>query len=246
MSSWAGDRHGAVCLPRVGMEVVVSFLGGDPDQPVVSGCLPDSLHPSPYALPDAKARTVLRSRSLGGSGGYNELAMDDRDGNELLYLRAQRDFEQWVEHDSLLEVGNRQQVLVKGDSHVTLEAEAGCTVGGDRRVLLRSSDHLTVDLGRQVRVGTVLAQHAGQQMQLSAEREVVVEGGASITLRVAGQHLVINGAGIFASSPVQLGGVPAASLVANPLSPTPCRQGRGVAYRYRGHCRRAWRRRKRH
>ncbi|MBC3475166.1 type VI secretion system tip protein VgrG [Pseudomonas taiwanensis] len=225
MSSWAGDRHGAVCLPRVGMEVVVSFLDGDPDQPVVSGCLPDSLHPSPYALPDAKARTVLRSRSLGGSGGYNELAMDDRDGNELLYLRAQRDFEQWVEHDSLLEVGNRQQVLVKGDSQVTLEAEAGCTVGGDRRVLLRSSDHLTVDLGRQVRVGTLLAQHAGQQMQLSAEREVVVEGGASITLRVAGQHLVINGAGIFASSPVQLGGVPAASLVANPLSPG---QGGGV------------------
>ncbi|MFJ4345248.1 type VI secretion system tip protein TssI/VgrG [Pseudomonas sp. NPDC089401] len=224
-SSWAGDRHGAVTLPRVGMAVLVSFLDDDPDQPVVSGCLPDSLHTPPYPLPDYKSRTVLRSRSLGGGGGYNELAMEDRAGHELLYLRAQRDFEQRVAHDSRLEVGNRQQVLIRGDSQITLEAEELRTVSGDRKVLLRASDHLTVEQGCQVRVGTVLAQHAGQQVQLSAAREVVVEGGASITLKVAGQHLLINGAGIFASSPIQVGGLPAASVVASPLQPG---QGEGL------------------
>ncbi|MEN8643069.1 type VI secretion system tip protein TssI/VgrG, partial [Pseudomonas sichuanensis] len=120
MSSWSGDHHGAVTLPRVGMAVVVSFLDNDPDQPVVSGCLPDSLHPPPYALPEYRSRTVLRSRSLGGGGGYNELAMEDRAGQELLYLRAQRDFEQLVVNDSHVQIGGHRQLLVRGDSLVTV------------------------------------------------------------------------------------------------------------------------------
>lgn len=62
-SSWAGSSHGSVTIPRVGMEVLVTFLEGDPDQPVVSGCLANSRHPVPYPLPANKTRTVLRSRS---------------------------------------------------------------------------------------------------------------------------------------------------------------------------------------
>ncbi|MFJ4344932.1 type VI secretion system tip protein TssI/VgrG [Pseudomonas sp. NPDC089401] len=219
MSGWAGDRHGALTLPRVGMEVVVSFLDDDPDQPVVSGCLPDSLHTPPYPLPEFKSRTVLRSRSLGGGGGYNELAMEDRAGDELLYLRAQRDFEQRVGHDSHVAVGNHRQLCVQGDSQVTFEGDEQHTVGGERKVLLRGNDHLLVEQGSQTRVGTVLVQHAGRQVQLSADGEVVVEGGASITLKVGGQHLLVNSAGIFASSPIQIGGAPAPSQAAAPLPP---------------------------
>lgn len=219
MSSWSGDHHGAVTLPRVGMAVVVSFLDNDPDQPVVSGCLPDSLHPPPYALPEYRSRTVLRSRSLGGGGGYNELAMEDRAGQELLYLRAQRDFEQLVVNDSQVQIGGHRQLLVRGDSLVTVEADEQRSVGGERKVLVRASDHLVVEQGSQTRVGTVLVQHAGRQVQVSADGEVVVAGGASISLKVGGQHLVINSAGIFASSPIQVGGTPAASVMAQPLLP---------------------------
>ncbi|MEN8643037.1 type VI secretion system tip protein VgrG, partial [Pseudomonas sichuanensis] len=93
------------------------------------------------------------------------------------------------------------------------------SVGGERKVLVRASDHLVVEQGSQTRVGTVLVQHAGRQVQVSADGEVVVEGGASISLKVGGQHLVINSAGIFASSPIQVGGTPAASVMAQPLLP---------------------------
>jgi type VI secretion system secreted protein VgrG len=170
-------------------------------------------------LPDYRSRTVLRSRSLGGGGGYNELAMEDREGQELLYLRAQRDFEQQVGNDSQVQIGRHRQLLVGGDSRVTVEADEQRSVGGERKVLVRASDHLVVEQGSQTRVGTVLVQHAGRQVQLSADGEVVVEGGASISLKVGGQHLVINNAGIFASSPIQVGGAPAASVVAQPLLP---------------------------
>lgn len=218
-SGWAGAEHGLVTLPRVGMAVLVSFLDDDPDQPVITGCLPDSLNMPPYALPEYKARSVLRSRSLGGSGGYNELSMDDRAGQELLYLRAQRNLEQRVERDSRLHVGRHHHGLVKGDHQLTVEAEDLRTVGGARKVLLRASDHLTVEHGSHTRVGTVLLQHAGQRVQVSADGEVLVQGGASITLRVGGEYLVVNAGGIFSSSPIQQGGAPATGMQAMPLLP---------------------------
>jgi type VI secretion system secreted protein VgrG len=85
-----------------------------------------------------------------------------------------------------------------------VEADEQRSVSGERKVLVRASDHLVVEQGSQTRVGTVLV-HAGRQVQVSADGEVVVEGGASISLKVGGQHLVINSAGIFASSPIQVG-----------------------------------------
>ncbi|CAK14440.1 type VI secretion system tip protein TssI/VgrG [Pseudomonas entomophila] len=218
-SGWAGDRHGALTVPRVGMAVLVSFLDDDPDQPVISGCLPDSLHLPPYPLPDYNSRTVLRSRSLGGGGGYNELSMDDRAGQELVYLRAQRDLEERIEQDSYLYIGRQRHALIKGTSQVTLEDEDQRTVSGARKVLLRSDDHLTVEQASQTRVGTVLLQHAGQRVQVSADGEVLVEGGNSISLKVAGQHLLINANGIFASSPLQIGGAPVTGLPTAPALP---------------------------
>jgi type VI secretion system secreted protein VgrG len=218
-SGWAGDRHGALTVPRVGMAVLVSFLDDDPDQPVISGCLPDSLHLPPYPLPDYKSRTVLRSRSLGGGGGYNELSMDDRAGHERVYLRAQRDLELRIEHDSHLHIGRQRHALIKGTSQVTLEDEDQRTVTGARKVLLRADDHLTVEQASHTRVGTVLLQHAGQRVQVSADGEVLVEGGNSISLKVAGQHLLINASGIFASSPVQIGGAPVPGLPTAPALP---------------------------
>lgn len=205
-SGWAGDGHGALAIPRVGMAVLVSFLDDDPDQPVISGCLPDSLHMSPYNLPEHHSRTVLRSRSLGGGGGYNELAMDDRGGQELFYLRAQRDLQQRVERNSQLYIGGLQQAVVVGE----------------RKTLLHASDHLTVEQASHTKVGTLLLQHAGQRVQISADGDVLVEGGNSITLKVAGQHLLVNAGGIFTSSPIQLGGAPATSLANAPsLPPAP-------------------------
>lgn len=220
MSAWAGERHGAVSLPRVGMEVLVIHLEGDIDRPVVAGCLPDQQHPVPYALPAHKTRSVFRSRSTPDNGGYNELSLEDRAGQELIYVRAERDLEQRIKNDSRLEVGNQRRETIRGDSVVLLEAEDQRTVNGDRKVLLRAADHLKVEQGSYTEVGTVLVQHAGQQVQISAGGDVVVEGSASISLKVAGQHLVINAAGIFSSTPIQVGGTPVAGLVASPRVPS--------------------------
>ncbi|WPO47730.1 type VI secretion system tip protein VgrG [Pseudomonas sp. S1Bt23] len=218
-SSWAGTSHGAVTIPRVGMEVLVSFLEGNPDFPLISGCLSNSANPVPYELPAHKTRSVFRSRSSPDSTGFNELHLEDRSGQELIYLRAQRDMEQKVENDSRLEVGNERKEIIKGNSIVVLEAEDQRTVTADRKVQLKANDYLLVGNSSHTRVGQTLVAEAGQEVHLKAGANLILEAGASITLKAGGQHIVIGPGGIFSSSDIQLGGAPVGGTAANPILP---------------------------
>ncbi|MGE4408868.1 type VI secretion system tip protein VgrG, partial [Pseudomonas sp.] len=107
-SSWAGDRYGGVAIPRVGMEVLVTFLEGDPDQPLVTGCLYHAEHVAPYELPAHKTRSVFKTLSSPGGDGYNELRIEDRKGAEQIYIHAQRDWDQNIEHDQKIRVGHER------------------------------------------------------------------------------------------------------------------------------------------
>ena len=213
-SNWAGSVYGSVTIPRVGMEVLVSFLEGDPDQPVISGCLANSANPVPYELPAHKTRSVFRSRSSPDSGGFNELHLEDRAGQELIYLRAQRDMEQKVENDSRLEVGNERRETIKGNSITVLEAEEHRTITADRKVQLKANDYLHVASNSQTRVEQTLVVEAGQQVHIKAGAHLTLDAGASISLKAGGQHIVIGHGGIFSSSEIQIGGAPVAGSAA--------------------------------
>ncbi|MBB6156872.1 type VI secretion system secreted protein VgrG [Pseudomonas sp. JAI115] len=218
-SSWAGNSHGAVTIPRVGMEVLVSFLEGDPDSPVISGCLSNSANPAPYELPTHKTRTVFRSRSSKDSTGFNELHLEDRSGQELIYLRAQRDMEQKVEHDSHLEVGNERREVIKGNNVTVLEAEDHRTVTADRKVHLKANDFLLVGSSSHTRVGQTLVAEAGQEVHLKSGANLILDAGASITLKAGGHHIVIGPGGILSSIDIVVGGSPAKGTAANPALP---------------------------
>ncbi|MGF0241085.1 type VI secretion system tip protein TssI/VgrG [Rhodococcus sp. IEGM1300] len=215
----AGKNHGAVTIPRVGMEVLITFLEGDPDQPVISGCVPNSTHPVPYELPAHKTRSVFRSRSTPGSGGFNELHLEDRTGRELIYLRAQRDMEQHVQHDSRLEVGRERRETIQGNSIVVLAAEDQRSVTGDRKVQLKASDYLQIADSSHTRVGKTLVIDAGQQVHVKAGANLILDAGASITLKAGGHHIVIDADGIFSSTEIDIGGSPVAAIAAKNLLP---------------------------
>jgi type VI secretion system secreted protein VgrG len=217
-SNWAGNNHGGMTIPRVGMEVLVTFLEGDPDQPLISGCVPNSSNPLPYELPANKTRSVFRSRSSPGSTGYNELQLEDRTGQELIYLRAQRDMEQKVQNDSRLEVGNERRETIKGNSIAVLEAEEQRTVTADRKVQLKANDYLQVANSSHTQVGEALVISAGQHIHLSAAH-VVLSAEETLTLKAGGEHIVIGAAGIYRSSEIEPGGAPVAGVVAAPLMP---------------------------
>jgi type VI secretion system secreted protein VgrG len=218
-SSWAGGDYGAVTIPRVGMEVLVDYLDGDPDKPVIIGCLSNNTQRVAHALPDNKTRTVLRSRSSPNSTGFNELHIEDRSGSELIYLRAQRDMEQLIQHDSRLEIGGQRLETIKANSTSVLEAEEHRTVTGDRKIQLLADDHLQVAGSSHTRVGDVVVIEAGQQVHLKAGANLIIDAGVTLTLAAGGHHILISPGGIFSSTLILPGGVPVSGTPALPLSP---------------------------
>ena len=125
---WAGAGFGAMNLPRVGQEVLVAFLDGDPDHPVVVGRMFNATAPSPYALPEHKRRTSLKSDSKAGA---NELTLDDTDGAELFYLQAQHDLHKIVRNDELELTQGSRHVQVEGDLVLAAKGNVVIHAGGD-------------------------------------------------------------------------------------------------------------------
>ena len=204
----AGNAFGGVAVPRVGMEVQVSFQEGDPDHPEIIGCLANSANPVPYELPANKTRSVFRSRSSPDSTGFNELHVEDRAGQELIYLRAQRDMEQRIENDSRMEIGNEQCTTVKGDSFTVLQATEHRTTTGDRHIQLKANDYLQVAGNSHTHVDQALVLGAGRLIIAEAGDHVIFNAGSSFTINAGGEHLVVGGGGIFGSSELQIGGAP--------------------------------------
>ncbi|MBW3506979.1 type VI secretion system tip protein TssI/VgrG, partial [Pseudomonas sp. NKUCC02_KPG] len=226
-SSWAGESFGAVTIPRIGMEVVVTYLEGNPDHPLITGCVPNKVTPVPYPLPAHKTKTVLRSHSSPANGGYNELSIEDRAGQELIHLRAQRDIEQVILNDSDTHIGNdrREHItrdshslisndrveqvdnnsssLIKGDELHTTQGLRNTVIGGNELISITGNSSTTAD-------GTLVIQ-AGAHAHVTAAN-VVINAGMSLTLQAGGQHILITAGGIFSSVDIVQGGAPVAGV----------------------------------
>lgn len=217
-SGWAHDRYGSVMIPRVGMEVLVGFMDGDVDKPLVVGCLPNGANPVPLDLPADKTRSILRSQSSPGGGGYNELRIEDRKGAEEIYLRAQRNWTQHVLHDQRVQVDHERSVVVAGTARHELKADEQRITHGRRQAEVRQDDHLVVTGERHIRV-TSQALSASQQFHVSAGQQVVLDSGISATIQAGGHWINIGAGGIFSSVPIEVGGAPMAAMSAAPSSP---------------------------
>ncbi|MEO6676975.1 MAG: type VI secretion system tip protein VgrG [Pseudomonas sp.] len=217
-TGWAHDRYGSVMIPRVGMEVLVGFIDADADKPLVMGCLPNAATPVPLDLPADKTRSIFRSQSSPGGGGYNELRIEDRQGAEEIYLRAQRNWTQHVLNDQQVQVDNARSIVVSGIARHELKADEQRITHGQRQTEIRQDDHLLVAGDRHIRV-TSQALNASQQFHVSAGQQVVIDGGASATIQAGGQWINIGPGGIFSSVPIVVGGAPMAAMAAMASSP---------------------------
>ncbi|QMV63574.1 type VI secretion system tip protein TssI/VgrG [Pseudomonas berkeleyensis] len=201
-SSWAGDRYGAITIPRIGMEVLVTFLEGDPDQPLVTGCLYHAEHVVPYELPANKTRSVFKTLSSPGGGGYNELRIEDRKGAEQIYIHAQRDWDENIEHDQKIRVGNERHDTVEKNSYTELMAEEHLTVTADRKVEVKPQDHLTVATDQHIKLGTAQLTKAGREIHLKTGQKMVIEAGIELTIKAGGSFIKLDPGGITISGPL--------------------------------------------
>ncbi|AHL74128.1 type IV secretion protein Rhs [Stutzerimonas stutzeri] len=195
-SSWAGDRYGGIAIPRVGMEVLVTFLEGDPDQPVVTGCLYHKEHVVPYVLPANKTRSVFKTLSSPGGDGYNELRIEDRKGAEQIYVHAQRDWDENIEQDQKIRVGHERHDTVVGNSYSEFKAEEHRTTHADRKTEVRTNDHLSVGNTQHMKIGTGQFVEAGNEIHCYAGSKVVIDAGMELTASGGGSFLKLDPSGV--------------------------------------------------
>ena len=192
---WAGGGYGSMAIPRIGHEVIVSFLEGDPDQPLITGRTYHGVNTPPYPLPEHKTRTVFRTQSH-KSDGFNELRFEDEADQEQIWLHAQKDLEllthnnrtEAIGHDSFLSVHHDRISEVHGDDHLTVRGQRHTQVDGD--------DHLIINASRHEKIGRAQLVEAGQEIHHKAGMKVVIEAGADITLQAGGSFIKLDPSGV--------------------------------------------------
>lgn len=201
----AGRGWGMFALPRIGMEAVVEFLYGDPDRPVVTGCIPGSEAKPPFPLPDEKTRTGLRTRSSpgGDAGTFNELRFDDKKDNEQVFLQAQKDFERLVKNDDRLEVQRDRTVTVKRDLKSTVEeGDVTFTLKAGKRTteIKKGDDTLKLGEGKgtlQIDKGDLSVKLGAGDGSVKADAGTLAfEAAKSITLKVGSSSVEISSSGV--------------------------------------------------
>jgi type VI secretion system secreted protein VgrG len=141
---WAGKGYGAVSIPRIGNEVIVDFLEGNPDAPIVTGSVYNAEQTPPFELPGSGIQMGMKSRSSPGGGGDNEISMTDTAGEELINIHAQHDMTTTVDHDDTQTVKNNRSVtVVTGDETHAVET-------GKRTTTIKGLETLTVVTGDRV------------------------------------------------------------------------------------------------
>jgi type VI secretion system secreted protein VgrG len=182
---WGGTGYGGMNIPRVGQEVIVDFLGGDPDRPVIVGRLYTNLQRVPYPLPANKTRSGWRSSSSPGGGGFNELMFEDARGSELVRLQAERDFSGLVKHDAGMVIQNDSRHHVGHDETRAVMNDQTIRVGRDRKLRIQKDQAHVVDKNvMQAAVdGTTTALSKKTFAAVSQEEIVLRVGSSAIVMK---------------------------------------------------------------
>lgn len=199
---WSGKGFGMQFIPRIGQEVIVTFIDGDPDRPLVTGCVYNGDNVLPYALPANQTQSGIKTQSTKGGEGFNELRFEDKKDSEEVFLQAQKDLKinvlndatSTIGHDETLTVKNaRTRTVKEGDETVTLEK-------GKRSVTIQTgSDMLDVKDTRTVKVGSNQIHSTGGNYthDVSGNYELTVDG--NLTIKVSGT-LTLQSSGDFTAS----------------------------------------------
>ncbi|AFL74244.1 type VI secretion system Vgr family protein [Thiocystis violascens] len=193
---WAGKGWGGIMTPRIGQEVIVDFLEGDPDQPIVTGRVYNKDCMPPYALPGEATKTSLKSSSSKGGGGFNEIRLEDKKGSEQVFIHAEKNQDVRVKKDAFEWIGNERHLIVKSDQIEQVDGDKHLTLKGDQNEKVDGSVSLKVGMDLQQKVGTKVGMDAGQEIHLKAGMNVVIEAGMSITLKAGGGFVVVGPAGV--------------------------------------------------
>jgi type VI secretion system secreted protein VgrG len=201
---WAGAGWGAMWIPRIGHEVIVEFVEGDPDRPIITGRVYHGNNTPPYPLPAEKTKSTIKSDSSKGGGGYNELRFEDKKGSEEIYIHGQKDEtiviendkNQTVGHDETLSVGNDRSKTVGHDETAAVGNDETLSVGNDRSRQVGNDEQVsigsdqTIDIGsdRSETVGSDHTEGIGKNMTIEVGNDRSISVGSILAVSVGKDH----------------------------------------------------------
>lgn len=185
---WGGVSYGGMFIPRVGQEVLVQFLEGDPDRPVVIGRVYNGENPVPYGLPDKKTVSTFKSSSSPGGNGSNELRFEDAAGKEEIYLHGQLDMNTVIERDRSQKFGRDTTDDVGRDRTRKVGNNETLSVGNDRKQTVTNNETLNVGVDQSQTIGANQTENIGANQSLTVGANQTNKIGANKTTTVSGSH----------------------------------------------------------
>jgi len=175
-SPWAGKNWGIIHIPRIGQEVIVDFIEGDPDRPIITGRVYNAEQAPPYSLPADQTQSGVKSRSSkeGGSDNFNEIRLEDKKGSEQIVIHAEKDMQVTVEHDRSESIGNNETVSIGKDRKESVGADESITIGANRKETVGKNESISIDGNRSESVGK------NESVSISGTRSLSVSKDESI------------------------------------------------------------------
>ncbi len=209
---WAGKKYGSMHIPRVGHEVIVEFLEGDPDLPIVTGRVYNADGMPPYDLPANKTMTTFKSASSTGASGFNELRFEDKTGSEQIFIHAEKDYHLRVKNDRLETILNDRHLHVTNNKFEKVDAnrheeiaishfekigtDHNLDIGGKQALHVTGSQSCGIDGDVIYEIGGNTSEKFSGKMYTSVTGDLVIESAASITIKVGGSSIAIDASGI--------------------------------------------------
>jgi type VI secretion system secreted protein VgrG len=202
---WAGTKWGGIHIPRIGQEVVVDFLEGDPDRPIITGRVYNNDNMPPYDLPANRTQSGIKSRSSlkGSPSNFNELRFEDKKGSELVYAQAEKDLQTLVKNDESREVDHDRSTHIKNDETVTIDGNREetvkknetITIEGNRTETVAKDESITIGANRAVTVAKNESISVGGARSLEVAKDDTTSVDGAQTLEVAkDQSVTVSGA----------------------------------------------------
>ncbi|MFO0837429.1 MAG: type VI secretion system tip protein TssI/VgrG [Phycisphaerae bacterium] len=233
----AGGQYGMMFLPRVGQEVIVDFLEGNPDRPIITGRVYNADHMPPYSLPDSKTRSCIKTRSTRGGNGSNEIRFEDAQGSEQLLFHAQKDLHVRTLNDRLETIERDQHLLVRRDQVEQVDGNHHLTLGGSRCEQISGETSLAVMGMVSIRVdgthSTTVARDVVERFGADHRHEVAathathatnikLEASQTIELKCGGSSIVLTPTAIYIAGPLVNINSGAGPQVTGPVAQATC------------------------
>ena len=179
---WAGKEWGGMSIPRIGQEVIVDFLEGDPDQPIITGRVYNGIQMPPYGLPGQKTKTTLKSNSTKGGVGFNEIRYEDKKGQEQIFVHAERNQDIRVKNDCMETILNNRHLHVSSNQHEHVGANKDLHVGGSHKEKIDGNMQLLVVQSQGIVVGQSKAELIGgnDDLHIVGDRKQKIDGKTSL------------------------------------------------------------------